>query len=137
LNTPSVQEQMHAGNQSWQMCNADVEFALIEDIEQSVEYLLPSLLANYQVLNYNGNKDLICNYLGTDTWTSEIGWPGQNAYNNAQNQTWTVAGKIAGSYKGAGNLTHVIVNNAGHMVPFSQPQNSQELLYTFISGGFN
>jgi len=137
LNTPSVQEQLHAGNQSWQMCNADVEFALIEDIEQSVENLLPALLANYQVLNYNGNKDLICNYLGTDTWTSVIGWPGQNSYNNAQNQTWIVAGQIAGSYKGAGNLTHVIVNNAGHMVPFSQPQNSQELLYTFISGGFN
>jgi carboxypeptidase C (cathepsin A) len=136
LNTPAIQRAFNAGNSTWQACATSPYFGLLDDIEQSVENLLPDLLANYQVMNYNGNKDLICNMIGTNEWTSQIGWPGQNAYNNAQNQTWTVAGKVAGYYKYAANLTHLIVYNAGHMAPFDQPQNTQSMLYTFISGGF-
>jgi len=136
LNLPAVRKQLNAGDNEWTMCGTTAFFGLLEDIEQSVANLLPDLLANYPVLNYNGDKDVICNYIGTNEWTSQIVWPGQNIYNNAVNQSWIVAGKPAGYYKSGGNLTHAIVYNAGHMVPFSQPQNSQDLLYRFISGGF-
>jgi len=136
LNLPQVRKQLNAGDNEWTMCGTTAFFGLIEDIEQSVANLLPDLLANYPVLNYNGNKDVICNYIGTNEWTLHIDWPGQNSYNTASNHSWIVAGKPAGFYKSGGNLTHAIVENAGHMVPFSQPQNSQDLLYRFIDGGF-
>jgi len=131
-----VKEQLHAGDQTWTMCDTAAFFGLISDIEQSVANLLPDLLLNYQVMNYNGNKDLICNYIGTNEWTSHIQWPGQNDYQNAKNHTWIVGKDVAGYYKSGGNLTHTIVDNAGHMAPFSQPKNTQDLLYRFISGGF-
>jgi len=137
LNQPSVQAQMNAGNQTWQMCSNAPGFALLLDIEQSVANLLPDLLSSYQVMNYNGNFDLICNYMGTIEWTSNIGWPGQQSYNSATNHTWVVNGKTAGYYKTGGNLTHVVVYNAGHMSPFDQPQNTQAMLYQFIAGAFS
>jgi len=136
LNTPVVQKLMNAGNQAWTMCGDDAYFGLMGDIEQSVANLLPDLLANYPVMNYNGNMDLICNYLGTNEWTQNIGWPGQQAYNTAANHTWSVDGKAAGYYKNGGNLTHLIVYGAGHMAPFSQPKSTQNMLYSFISGAF-
>jgi len=135
LNQPSVMAALHA-NSTWQECADGPYFGLLDDVEQSVANLLPDLLANYQVLNYNGNKDLICNFVGTNEWTANIEWPGQNAYNTAQNITWSVAGQVAGTWKYGGNLTHIIVNNAGHMAPFDQPQNTQYMLYNFIAGKF-
>lgn len=106
LNQDSVRKQLNVGNHTWDAC--DPQFGLLNDIDQSVENLLPDLLANYPVLNYNGNYDLICNYLGTMDWTSKIGWPGQDAYNNAKNHTYTVGNQVAGYYKSGGNLTHSI-----------------------------
>jgi len=136
LNTPAVQKKMNAGTQVWNMCGSAAYFGLIEDVEQSVANLLPDLLANYPVMNYNGADDLICNYIGTNEWTSHIGWPGQNAYNNARNNSWVVGGSPAGYWKSGGNLTHLIIYNAGHMSPFSQPKNTQNMLYSFLSGAF-
>jgi len=136
LNEKSVREELHAGNQTWKMCSPAPEFALIKDLEQSVSNLLPSLLSNYQVLNYNGIFDLICNFFGTVEWTNLIEWPGRDAYVRAANQTWIVDGFEAGYFKYAGNLTHVVIYNAGHMAPFNQPQFTQDMLYRFIAGGF-
>lgn len=104
LNQDSVRKQLNVGNHTWGAC--EPQFGLLYDEEQSVENLIPDLLANYPVMNYNGNYDLICNYLGTVEWTSNIGWPGQNVYNNAQNHTYVVDNQVAGYYKSGGNLTH-------------------------------
>jgi len=136
LNDPKVKQQLNAGSQEWQQCGSAAFFGLLGDIEQSVANLLPDLLEAYQVMNYNGDKDVICNYIGTVEWTKIIDWPGQNAYNTATNHTWIVNGATAGYYKSGGNLTHVVVYNAGHMSPFNQPQNTLDLLNRFIAGGF-
>lgn len=135
LASPTVKNQLHV-SVDFKDCATAPYFALLEDIEQSVENLLPDLLTTYQVLNYNGNKDLICNYYGTTWWTNDIPWPGQTSYTNAKNQTWTVNGATAGTFRYSSNLTHVIVNDAGHMSPFNQPLNTQSMLYRFIAGGF-
>jgi carboxypeptidase C (cathepsin A) len=73
---------------------------------------------------------------GTITWAANLNWPYQQQFNSATNKPWTVAGSKAGYYKTYASLTHLIVYQAGHMVPYDQPQNAQDLLYRFISGGF-
>jgi len=124
LNQPDVKKKMNAGNQEWQACASTPYFELLDDIARSSEFLFPALLQNYRVLLYNGNFDLICNMIGTTTWSSKINWPYQSEFNNAKNVSWTVASKAAGYYKTAKTLTHLIVYNAGHMVPFNQKTNS-------------
>jgi len=138
LNTAAVREQLNAGNQSWTMCSTAPGFALIRDQEISTAVLFPDLLAAYPIINYNGGDDLICNWIGTTQWTSLVPWPGQGAYNAAKMQNFTVAGNSTsvGRWKAGGGLVHLILDNAGHMVPFSQPKNSLAMVQAFLSGMF-
>eukprot|EP01129_Flabellula_baltica_P008579 TRINITY_DN341_c0_g1_i5.p1 TRINITY_DN341_c0_g1~~TRINITY_DN341_c0_g1_i5.p1 ORF type:complete len:109 (+),score=19.90 TRINITY_DN341_c0_g1_i5:322-648(+) len=108
----------------------------MSDEEQSSNFLIPKILEKIPVLLYNGNCDLICNYMGTAEYVKIMDWPYQQAFNNAMNNTWTVDGAQAGYYKSAYNLTLLIVENAGHMVPYDQPKNSHDLLYRFMNKGF-
>lgn len=137
LNTPSVRLQMNAGNHKWGACKSGPYFPLLDDMARSAEFLIPRILKEIPVLLYNGNKDLICNMIGTKTWSEAMVWPGQSAFIHASNNSWAVAGNAAGYWKSAQGLTHLIVYNAGHMVPFSQPQNSQNMIYSFIQGLFH
>jgi len=138
LNLPATRQKMNAGTQVWTMCSTTPYFALIDDLARSSEVLFPQILAaQVPVLLYNGNYDLICNMMGTTTWAANLNWPFQNAFNTATNQSWIVAGQPAGYYKTSNGLAQLIVYNAGHMVPYDQPQNAQDLLYRFISGGFS
>jgi len=136
LNTKDTQQKLKAGNQEWQACSQGPYFALEGDLEQSSANLLPGILSQIPVLIYNGDKDLICDLDGTTTWATSLQWPYQSQFNSAKNNTWTVDGKPAGWYRGAANLIQVAIYNAGHMVPFDQPRNAQDLLYRFINGGF-
>jgi carboxypeptidase C (cathepsin A) len=63
-----------------------------------------------------GNKDLICNMLGTSTWVENMKWPYSAQWKLAKNTTWYVDGAEAGYYKSYNYLSHLIVENAGHMV---------------------
>jgi len=135
LNKASVQSQLHV-NQKWLGCATAPFIALESDEQLSTEELIPDLLASYQVMNYNGNYDLICNWYGTWWWTNTVEYPQQQQYINAKNNTWVVDNTSAGFWRYAGNFTHIIVLNAGHMSPFNQPKNTQDMLYRFISGGF-
>jgi cathepsin A (carboxypeptidase C) len=81
---------------------------------------------------------LICNYFGTNAWSDALNWPGQTAFQNAVNNTWTGPnGQPAGYWKSAQGFSHVIVYAAGHMVPFNQPENSHDMIYKFVNGFFN
>lgn len=136
LNLADTQQKLNASNQVWQACADGPYFALEGDIEQSSAFLLPNILTQIPVLLYNGDKDLICDLDGTSTWATQLVWPYQSQFTNAKNQTWVVNGQSAGWYRGASTLVQVAVYNAGHMVPYDQPRNAQDLLYRFISGGF-
>jgi carboxypeptidase C (cathepsin A) len=136
LNDADVKKRLGVGIHKWAQCAMAPYFSLFNDTEQSVADLFPPLLEQYQVMNYNGNYDLICNELGTTQWTNALEWPGQQAYVSAKTQDWLVFGNLAGSYRYADNFTHIIVDNAGHMAPFNQPLNTLDLLNRFINGGF-
>lgn len=137
LNTPSVRQQMNAGNHKWGACKMGPYIPLLNDMSRSAEFLVPRILKQIPVLLYNGNKDVICNYMGTKTWSEAMVWPGQSAFIHAQNNSWSVSGNAAGYWKSAQGLTHLIVYDAGHMVPFSQPENSLNMIYSFIQGLFH
>ena len=57
--------------------------------------------------------------LGTTTWVANMQWPYSEQWKSAKNTTWYVDGAEAGYYRSYSALTHLIVENAGHMVIFS------------------
>ncbi len=83
-------------------------------------------------LVYNGQCDMVCNWMGSQQWTENVVWPGQAAFNSAANTTWTVGGAPAGWYRSASNVTLLVVANAGHMSPFDQPANVYSMVRAFI-----
>jgi carboxypeptidase C (cathepsin A) len=137
LNKPDIRKKMNAGNSQWSGCADAPYFYLAGDIEKSSEKLFPKILAaNVPVLLYNGNKDLICNMLGTTTWVANMQWPYSEQWKTAKNTTWYVDGAEAGYYRAYNYLTHLIVENAGHMSPYDQPKNCHDLVNRFMKGGF-
>jgi len=132
-----TKNELNVSGHDWQLCATGPFMALIDDEERSSEFLFPKILKQVPVLLYNGYYDLICNWEGTNTWSNEMDWEFKDQFNKAANQSWSVNGKYAGFFKSADNLAFLIVDNAGHMSPFDQPENLHDMVYRFINGGFH
>jgi carboxypeptidase C (cathepsin A) len=138
LNQPATKKLLNVSNdRKWGLCDTGPYFSLMSDMDRTSVLLFPGILAKIPILLYNGNYDLICNMDGTATYSTDLQWPGQSAFNNAPNTTWVGPNGPAGYYKSAQGLTRLVVDNAGHMVPFDQPANAQDMVWKYITGQFN
>jgi cathepsin A (carboxypeptidase C) len=100
------------------MCATVPHLTLLTDLNQSWGYKLAPLLdAGVPILVYNGDQDYICNYKGAEMWTNALVWSGQEKYNQASFEEYRPNNNFVGMVKNAGNLTMMIVFDAGHMVP--------------------
>jgi len=138
LSSAAVQDMLHvgAGRVFWDY-NATVERYLIDDWMKPVTSCLSVLLENYPVLVYNGQNDIILGPALTVDALEQLRWSGQKGWNAAKKAIWTdPADKtdVRGYVKAFGNLTHVIVRDAGHMVPSDQPQRAFDMITRFVGG---
>jgi len=118
---------------TWSSCNFAVYTPFeSSDFEMSYRFDLPIILATTRLLIYNGNYDLIVDFYGQSDLLNTMKWPGQNGFVNAKNVTWNVDGQAAGSSRNYGNLTYVVVDNAGHMVPHDQGKNALDMINRFV-----
>jgi carboxypeptidase C (cathepsin A) len=46
-----------------------------------------------------------------------LDWKGNEEFFNAPNNVWKENDEVVGMHKTGGNLTFIVVNKAGHMVP--------------------
>jgi hypothetical protein len=132
-----------------------VESALIPDLNAPTSLpLWPSLLARgVRVLVYNGNMDLICNHIGTDAYLRRsLQWGGRDAFLAAPRTPFMVpvaaaedgaaaeegatvgefATTVGGWARSSGNLTQLVVANAGHMAPGDAPLACLEMMQRFL-----
>lgn len=127
-----VRAAIHVGNATFHgEENPEVEKNLVDDIMQSVAPWISELLSNYRVLIYNGQLDIIVGYPLTVNYLQNLNFDAADEYKKAERHQWWVNGDIAGYVKQAGNLTEVLVRNAGHMVPLDQPQWAFDLITRF------
>ena len=77
LNQKATQSAIFASNSPnyWRSCGAQP--GLGDDIPKSLKPLMADLIANYRVLVYNGQFDLICNLIGTEKYLDTLEWPGR------------------------------------------------------------
>lgn len=89
-----------------------------------------------EVLVYNGNLDVIVNVPGTNKVINSLEWKRKSRFGKRKIfWVWnedTKAHELAGHVAQGGGLTYVIVRNAGHMVPISQPLWAQSLAKEFV-----
>jgi len=130
LQTDDVRKAIHVGNLSYSSRN--VEENLREDVMKSVAPWVSELLSNYRILFYSGQLDIIVAYPLTLNFLKNLKFSSAAEYKTAPRKIWRVDKEIAGYAKVAGNLTEVLVRDAGHMVPADQPKWSYDLLYKFV-----
>jgi cathepsin A (carboxypeptidase C) len=83
-----------------------VDFSMSQDSTGMTWLYITALLERgVRVLSYVGTFDFICNHIGNEMWLEALEWTGKKAYNKAELTDWKVNGKVAGSYKSAGNLS--------------------------------
>ncbi|KIK71004.1 hypothetical protein GYMLUDRAFT_33108 [Collybiopsis luxurians FD-317 M1] len=125
-------------------CNMDVNqaFALQGDGAHNSAILLPDLINNgVRLLVYAGNADMMCNFIGNERWVEALETKFHDEFKSANSIPWITAkgGKLAGTVRsagnvgfGAGNVTFVTVHEAGHMVPYDQPEAALDLITRWI-----
>ena len=137
IDLPEVREALNVDQRSWEQCNQVVHtFMLgdwISDLSPQVDYALSNGVG---ILVYSGDKDFICNWRGGEAWSNNIEWSGQQLFQDAGYQNWTVDGEPAGEFKQHDQFTFLRVYDAGHMVPMDQPKNALEMLRKFIDQEF-
>lgn len=141
LNQTSVKEAL--GVPEWkdfESCNNTVnaQFGNAGDwmlpIQRNIEFLLKHRVP---VLIYAGDKDFICNWLGNRAWTKEIDWPGADKFKAAEARPWNSTIGTAGEVTNWDVFTFLRVYNAGHMVPFDQPENALDMLNKWVQGDYS
>jgi carboxypeptidase D len=121
----------------WSECSGAVGGAFNARKSKPSLTLLPDLLKEVPILLFSGDKDLICNHLGTEELINNLEWNGGkgmelSAGTWAPRHDWTFEGEPAGIYQSARNLTYVKFFNASHMVPFDYPRRSRDMLDRFM-----
>ena len=134
LNQKSVMKALGVEVESYDSCNFDINrnFLFQGDWMQPFQRLVPGILEKIPVLIYAGDADFICNWLGNKAWTEALEWPGQKQFKAAELEDLRIEldgskdGRKIGQVKSHGNFTFMRIFQAGHMVPYDQPEASLE-----------
>ncbi|KAK0256723.1 hypothetical protein B0A54_06856 [Friedmanniomyces endolithicus] len=123
----------------WTECNGQVSSQFRVPNSQPAIKLLPGLLEKVPILLFSGDKDLICNHIGTETLISNLAFNGGTGMETAPQsgiwapkRDWTFEAEPAGQYQSARNLTYVKFYNSSHMVPFDYPRRTRDMLDRFM-----
>ncbi|KAM3137794.1 hypothetical protein pb186bvf_010044 [Paramecium bursaria] len=113
----------------------DVYAALTPDFmrRDNIERL-EFVLKNIPVIVYNGQNDLICSGPGTSRWTYQLTHNNTSEFQKLDFEPIRLVkdGTVVGYKKQAGNLWYWTINNAGHLVPYDQPEAALYLVKTFV-----
>lgn len=112
-----------------------VETKLENDIMKSVKPWIAELMENYKVMIYNGQLDIIIAYPLTISFVNSIPWSGANDLSSTERIIWKSLknGNPAGYVRRVKNFTEVLVRNAGHILPYDQPDNALDMIDRFIN----
>ncbi|KAJ2227347.1 hypothetical protein EV180_002490 [Coemansia sp. RSA 518] len=118
----------------FQLCNPNVQNAFINAGDEIIDasQWIPEILAHgVRVLNYAGDADLICNWMGNRELMMRMPWPGQTGFNMARDRVWTGGGVV----RVFAGLTVLRVEGAGHMVAKDQPERALHMVSQWLNYG--
>lgn len=140
LNQDYVKEALGADVETYEGCNFDVNRNFLTHGDWMKPYytaVVDILEKNLPVLIYAGDKDFICNWLGNENWVRKLKWSGSKGIADAKVHDWVVDGKKAGTKFNSEKFTFLRVFEAGHMVPYNQPENSLSMINGWVSGDYS
>jgi len=133
MNLPAVQQALHARPRLWSECSNSVNYNFT-DLEVSVIPIYQYLFVNHpelKILVYSGDVDAIVPYWGTKLWIDSLKRPiitPWRAWYDSQMQ-------VGGFVEVYDRFTLSTVRDAGHMVPWFQPDRALILFSSFLKNG--
>jgi len=115
LNTTCMRSLLHAGSRFFDLLSVGVYSKFSEsDFYFSPKKELERMLnANYKILVYSAQFDLIVTHVGQTNFLQTLSWHGAPNFKEAPRNHWKVNNIIAGYRKEYDNLVHVLIRNAG------------------------
>jgi len=133
LRLPKTRRGIHVGNKDYNDVSEKVYAYLQKDIPKTVRPWLETLLdANYKVLIYSGQVDVIVAYPQTEEFLANLEWSGAQAYKSTERKIWKVGDDIAGYTREVKNFKQIMVRNSGHILPFDQPVWAFDMISRFV-----
>ncbi|KAI0377553.1 putative carboxypeptidase S1 [Hypomontagnella monticulosa] len=83
--------------------------------------------AGVRVVIWTGDTDYVCNWPGTLAAADAVEWPRKETFASLTLEPYTVNGVQKGTFKSLDNLTFMRIFEAGHNVPFYQPEASLQI----------
>ncbi|KAK8780961.1 hypothetical protein V5799_017697 [Amblyomma americanum] len=138
LERHEFRQAVHLGNVAFNS-GRDAASHLLCDVMRTVKPSFAALLErNYKVLVYSGQLDAVVPYPLTENFLATLHWSGAEALDAARRRVWRTSASngsaVAGYVKKAGNLLEVMVRDAGHFVPYDQPDVALDMISRFIDG---
>ncbi|KAI3729319.1 hypothetical protein L6452_17975 [Arctium lappa] len=133
LKNPEVKKALGVNESMvFEECSDVVDAALHSDVMKSVKFMVEYLVKNTKLLLYQGQCDLRDGVVSVESWMKKMKWEGLEKFLDAEKEVWNVNGVIAGYVQKSENLSHVVVNGAGHYVPTDQAVNSQAMIEDWV-----
>lgn len=141
LRRPDVVQALHINTDKktgWQECNGAVSSHFRAKKSEPAVKFLPEIIEQVPVLLFSGDKDFICNHVGTEAMIQNLKWNGGKGFEaspgvQTAKQDWIFEGEPAGTWQEARNLTYVVFYNSSHMVPFDYPRRTRDMLDRFMN----
>lgn len=132
LNQQHVREALHVDKRAgrYSPYSTAVANRLMIGEQDSVAALYGVLLAKgIRVVIYNGLADgTDSNFIGTDSWLSQLAWSKQAQFNRSPTCTWQINHVTVGYAKSIDGLTQLKIRHAGHLVPADKPEVALDML---------
>lgn len=138
LNQTSVKNAIGAKTSlDYQDCSSDVghDFRLTLDRVHSYADQLRNVLENdVNVLLYAGDLDYRVNWMGISALSERLVWSGHDEFVSTPITPWLFDGEPAGYGRQSGTLAFRRIFNAGHMVPYNQPEVALAMFNEWLHG---
>jgi cathepsin A (carboxypeptidase C) len=132
LNQPKVRADIHVPEKvkAWDTCAAITYVIKYPKLEGGLSPQMKSLIASKRKLTmlvYNGDVDMVCNFLGDEWFVDDLGRKVVADY-----QTWKVGKQVGGYVKHYDGITFATVRGSGHMVPGDRPREALQMIKYFL-----
>ncbi|KAK7398634.1 hypothetical protein QQX98_011994 [Neonectria punicea] len=98
-----------------------------DDARSFAAPLVDVIQQNISTLIWAGDADWICNWEGNLWAANALKWSGHEEFASKAFTNYTVNGKVHGEYKVVDNLAFLKVHEAGHAVPYYQPETALQV----------
>ncbi|CAH8865471.1 unnamed protein product [Trichobilharzia szidati] len=139
FNSSDVRKALHVREDipvEWDICSQEVNFGYTRQYTDLSSQYTQLLQSGVNILIYNGDTDMACNYIGDEWFVDNLNLPVEmnrtSWYYTEADGTQQVGGYWKGYKLNKSLLVYTTIHGAGHMVPQDKPVAAYTMMSIFV-----